>query len=321
MIPLTRRTLLAASGAAAFAPRVARAAALPAMRIALWPGAAPGMGAAALLSERITERSTDPALRDRALDRIRTPCLDVFPAVRPNGAAVLIMPGGGYQRVVIDREGHELAAWLAERGVTAFVLFYRLPAEGWDQGRNVPLADAQRAMRLIRGRAADYAFDPARVAALGFSAGGHLCADLATRFGRSVYSAVDTHDALSARPALAAPIYPVISMDPAIAHPGSRERLIGATAGATLEEEHSPDLQVTAATPPLFLVHAEDDAVVPVDNSLRLRSAARAASVSVDTHLFSEGGHGFGLRLARGKPVENWPELFLRWAGHHGLLG
>lgn len=324
MTPITRRRAIAAALAAPLASQRAQArpaADGPAASRRLWPTTPPGLLDPAL-APRITERSTDPAAyRDRAIDHVRDPYLDIFPAANPNGAAVLITPGGGYQRVVIDKEGHELAAWLAARGVSAFVLFYRLPDEGWENGRDVPLADAQRAMRLIRHWARDYRIDPARVAALGFSAGGHLCADLATRFDRRVHGPVDDADALDARPMLAAPIYPVVSMDPAIAHAGSRARLIGAGADAASEAAYSPDRNLSSRTPPLFLAHAEDDDVVPVENTLRLRAAAKAARVPVETHLFEEGGHGFGLRLARGKPAQIWPQLFLDWAVRHGLTG
>ena len=139
------------------------------------------------------------------------------------------------RRVVIDKEGYEMGHWLAERGFTVFVLFYRLPGEGWAAGPNVALSDAQRAMRLIRSRSGDYGVDPERVAAMGFSAGGHLCADLATRFAAHTYDPVDSADTLSARPLLAAPIYPVISMTAPIAHDMSRELLIGKDAGPELE--------------------------------------------------------------------------------------
>lgn len=319
MPQIDRRTLLAGSLAAAM-PASASDWPKPSASFPIWPGTAPGLLNQAL-DDHIFDRSTDPAIPDRAMDRIRTPRLDVFPAADPNGAAVLITPGGGYQRVVVDKEGHELAGWLAARGVSAFVLFYRLPDEGWRDGRDVPLADAQRAMRVIRSRAGEWRVDPKRIAALGFSAGGHVCASLATGHGRKVYAPVDAADALDARPALAAPIYPVVSMDPEVAHPGSRERLIGKDAGAALEAAYSPDRQVSASTPPCFLVHAEDDQTVPVANTLRMRAALKAAGVAVETHIFEEGGHGFGLRLARGKPAEAWPELFLAWAKRHGLTG
>lgn len=319
-----RRTLLATGLAGTLlAPAAARAAAGPAVPDAsfkLWPGEAPGLGDPAL-DDHVMERSTDPARPDRSMDRIRTPRLDVFRAARPNGAAVLVIPGGGYQRVVLDKEGYELGPWLAAHGITAFILFYRLPGEGWRDRSNAPLADAQRAMRLIRAQAGAWRIDPARVAAMGFSAGGHLCADLATRFGRKVYAPVDAADALAARPMLAAPIYPVVSMDPLIAHAGSRALLLGPDASAEAAAEHSPERQVTKATPPCFLVHAEDDATVPVENTIRFRAALKAAGVPVETHLFETGGHGFGIARVAGQPAAVWPELYLAWAKPHGLLG
>lgn len=319
---LTRRTLVAAPlGALA-------ASALPATtfptrsdeRIELWPGGAPGLLENGL-SERTTERSTDASAPDRAVTGIRAPRIEVFRAPKPNGAAMLVMPGGGYQRVVIDKEGYELAAWLTAQGITTFVLFYRLPAEGWREASNAPLADAQRAMRLIRHHARRWSIDPARVGAMGFSAGGHLCADLATRFDRKLYESVDAADRLDARPFVAAPIYPVVSMDPAIAHAGSRDNLIGTSPSEALVREHSPDRQVTKATPPCFLAHAEDDATVPIANTLALRAALKAAGVPVETHLFEKGGHGFGYgRRTIGLPAHAWPDLWLGWARSKGLI-
>jgi len=290
----------------------------PTETIDLWPGGAPGAPAVAL-TETVNERSTDPQLTDRAVLGISRPRMAVFRPDRPNGAAVLVTPGGGYRWVVVDKEGYEIARWLSARGFTVFVLFYRLPGEGWAAGPDVALADAQRAMRIILHRAADFAIDPLRVAAMGFSAGGHVCADLAARFAAPVYAAVDGFDALSARPMLAAPIYPVVSMAEGVAHPGSRMQLLGANPSAAAVAAHSPDRNVPADAPPHFLLHAEDDDVVPVDNTLLLRAALKARGVAVETHLFQHGGHGFGLRKAVGKPVEVWPELFRRWAQVMGL--
>lgn len=285
----------------------------PVETIDLWPNGAPGMPATAP-TETVNERSTDRDLTDRAVFGITRPRLVVFRPHRPNGAAVLITPGGGYRWVVVDKEGYEMGRWLAARGFTVFVLFYRLPGEGWATGPNVALADAQRAVRLIRHRARDYGVDPQRVAAMGFSAGGHLCADLLTRFDARVYDPVDAADRQPARPTAAAPIYPVISMTAPHAHPGSRALLIGVDADAARERAHSPHLNVPANAPPVFLLHAEDDDVVPVENALLLRAALRAKGVPVETHLFAHGGHGFGLRKTLGKPVAAWPDLFLAWA-------
>ncbi len=285
----------------------------PRASIALWPNGAPG-ALGALPREVITERSKDTLHKDRAIVGIGAPRIDVFPARKPNGAAVLLIPGGGYARIAFDREGYEMADWFNARGITAFVLFYRLPHEGWADAANVPLADAQRAMRLMRSRASDYGVDPAKLMAMGFSAGGHLCADLATRFDTKIYTPLDAADALSARPTLAAPIYPVVSLSAPYAHPGSRLMLLGANPTPEQDAAHSPDQIVAKDTPPCFLVHAEDDPVVPVENTLLLRAALKKAGVPVETHLFEKGGHGFALRNVVGMPAHVWPELFLNWA-------
>ncbi|MBN8812404.1 MULTISPECIES: alpha/beta hydrolase [Sphingomonas] len=322
---MDRRDLLAAGLAGPLLPLAARAVPhgplAPDASINLWPGEAPGLLDRAL-QDHVAVRSADPGFPDRAMDHVRTPRLDIFRATQPNGAAMLVIPGGGYARVVVDKEGYELGPWLAARGITAFVLFYRLPGDPWRDPSNVALADAQRAMRLIRSRAAEWQVDPERVGAMGFSAGGHLCADLAARFGRKLHAPIDAADALDARPIVAAPIYPVVSMDPGFAHMGSRTLLIGKEATPGMATEHSPERQVGAHTPPCFLCHAEDDATVPIQNTIALRAALKAAGVPVETHLFEQGGHGFGWGpRTLGRPAHAWPELFLAWARGHGLLG
>jgi acetyl esterase/lipase len=330
-----RRTLIAASLGSGIAAGLARRAGAqtpppvalkalppglpqPVETIDLWPKGAPGLPATPLV-EVTDERSTDALVADRAVHGISRPRMAVFRPDRPNGAAVLITPGGGYRWVVVDKEGYEMGRWLSARGFTAFVLFYRLPGEGWASGPDTPLADAQRAMRLIRHRAAQFRIDPERVAAMGFSAGGHVCADLAARFAAPVYAPVDAADALSARPLCAAPLYPVISMDAAIAHAGSRRLLLGDNPTPALEAAHSPDRNIPADAPPHFLLHAEDDDAVPVENTLHLRSALKTRGIAVEMHLFANGGHGFGLRKAVGKPVEVWPDLWRAWARTTGL--
>lgn len=291
----------------------------PVETIDLWPRGAPG-APARLPVETVRERSTDSSFSDRYALGIARPRMAVFRPARPNGGAVLIIPGGGYSWVVVDKEGYEMARWLSARGVTAFVLFYRLPGEGWASGPDTPLADAQRAMRLIRHRSASLGVDPKRICAMGFSAGGHVCADLLARFASPVYRPVDEADELSARPDAAAPIYPVVSMSAPAAHAGARRNLIGKNATPELERAHSPHLHITAQAPPTFLLHAEDDRSVPVENSLMLRAALRAKGVPVETHIFPDGGHGFGLRLSRGKSVEGWENLFFGWGKRQGMF-
>ena len=322
---LDRRHLLAAGLALPLAARAAQAAVptrpadvAPDASIALWPeghlAVPPG------LVERVVQRSDDAQASDRMLEHITRPRLDIFKPAKPNGAAVVLAPGGGYRYVVIDKEGYELARWLTARGVTVYVLFYRLPGDGWADRADVPLADAQRAMRLVRSRAAIDAIHPAHVAFGGFSAGGHVATSLLTRFDAPVYAPVDAADTLSARPDALAGIYPVVSMDAAIAHPGSRDNLLGPAPSAEAETLHSPERQVRKDMPPLWLLHAEDDSVVPVANSVRLREAARAIGVPCESHFFERGEHGFGLMKAAGLPVSIWPELLWNWLDSHQIV-
>lgn len=325
---LVLSTLISTRGEAQTAPPSAGGPSSPGLpqpreTIDLWPGKTwpkgPPGSPGSLPSEVTTERSTDPLITDRAVLGISVSRLAVFRPDVPNGAALLLIPGGGYKHVVVDKEGYEFARWATARGFTCFVLFYRLPYDGWANRADVPLADAQRAMRIIRHRHRDFGIDPERVATMGFSAGGHLCADLAVRFAAQTYAPGDAADALSAKPFCAAPIYPVISMDPQFAHAGSRELLLGPNPSKALEAAHSPDRNVPTDAPPHFILHAEDDDVVPVENALLLRAALRARGIAVETHLFQHGGHGFGLRKAAGKPVGHWPELWRDWARTQGL--
>ena len=318
-MPLDRRALL---GLAAAAPALAAAAPPPdpAEVVKLWPGQPPG-AQAPQPRETIVDRIKTSGFQDRFVTGIGQPLMTVFRPAKPNGAAVLIMPGGGYIRVVIDKEGFEVAHRLAAAGVTCFVLRYRLPAEGWDRAADAPLQDAQRAMRLIRAGAKGFGIDPARVVAMGFSAGGHVAASVATRFDAPVYTPMDAADALSARPDLSALMYPVVAMSPPYAHAGSRTALLGASPTAAIEAAYSPHLHVSRAVPPTFLVHAWDDPGVPIENSLGYLAALRAAKVPAEAHLFEAGGHGFGIHLARGKPAAAWPDLLLAWARQRSVFG
>lgn len=257
-----------------------------------------------------TAAPASPSNPKRFVTGVSQPRLTVYRPQKSNGAAMLVIPGGGYRFVSIDNEGHEIARWLAANGVTAFILTYRLPAEGWATPHLAPLADAQRAIRLIRHHHATYGIDPDRTGVMGFSAGGHLCASVATLFDHPAYASIDTADSLSARPALFAPIYPVISMMAGTAHSGSRTNLIGASPSDDMITRFSPDKQVSKATPPAFIVHSEDDATVPVANALLLREALKAQGIKVETHLFAEGGHGYGLNAPKAK----WGDLFLSFA-------
>ncbi|MFT3733524.1 MAG: alpha/beta hydrolase [Rhodocyclaceae bacterium] len=287
--------------------------------IALWPQTAPGSEGVAL-SEACEERSPDTAaFNDRALSSIGQPRIVLFKPERPDGSSVLLAPGGGYQRVVWDKEGVEVARWLNTLGVTVGILVYRLPAEGHARPALVPLQDAQRGLRLMRQHAAQNGLDPARVGAMGFSAGGHVVASLATRFDEAVYDPRDAADELSARPDFVALGYPVISMHSAIAHAGSRERLLGAEPAAAAVDAASAELRVRADAPQSFIFLPDDDAAVPPENGVNFYLALRRAGVPAELHVFRNGGHGFGIRLATG-PVREWTGLCERWLRHGGWL-
>ena len=321
---LDRRALLTVSLALPFAGAAAQTAwtrpagVVPDASIPLWPDGhiKPPSG----LVEQVVQRSADPNASDRMLQGITRPRLDIFRPTTPNGAAVILAPGGGYRYVVIDKEGYELARWLRDRGVTVYVLFYRLPGDGWTKGSDVPLADAQRAVRLVRSRAKIDSIDPARVVFGGFSAGGQVATSLLTRFDARVYAPVDADDSLLARPDALAAIYPVVSMDPAIAHAVSREKLISANPDAEQQKLYSPELNVRRDQSPLWLLHAEDDSVVKIANSVRLREATRAVGAPVEAHFFERGEHGFGLMKTAGLPVAIWPELLWNWLGSQKIV-
>ena len=273
-------------------------------RMALWPAAPPN---GTFVSATLPADWPAPFVAN-----VASPELRVFPAPQPTGQAVLVIPGGGYQFVSVENEGAEFAARLNARGYTVFVLVYRLPSEGWARGEDVPLQDAQRAIRVIRANAARWNVDARTLAVVGFSAGGHLAATLSTGFAEPVYAPIDGADAASARPFATALIYPVVTMTLPGTHPVSRELLLGPSPTPSQVARRSAELHVGPETPPLLLVHAIDDTAVPVSNSLNLLAAARAANRPVEAHLFQEGGHAF----ASGYPnsaTSTWIAVFDAW--------
>lgn len=307
-LPIDRRAALAL-GALALSAWPARGLAQgPSETVALWPGTPPGGEG---LAPPTPDSGPDPD--DRHLSGIARPLLTIVRPANPDGSALLIAPGGGYSFEAIDKEGLAPARAFAAKGVTCFVLTYRLPYEGWKNGADAPLADAQRAMRLIRAHTAQYEVDPARVGVLGFSAGGHLAGLLATRAGSPVYAPLDDADTLDARPAFAALLYPVVTMLKPFAHEASCEKLLGEDAPQAARAAYSVERLVTAATAPMFLCAAADDPDVPVDNTLLLYATLRAQGVGAEMHVFEKGGHGFGLGDAPAIPARAWPDLLMAW--------
>ena len=292
----------------------------PSTTIDLWPHGVSGQ-LHADMQEIVEETSTDPAVHFRRTKGVSKPRLAVFPAAKPNGSAMLVIPGGGFAWNYFDHEGYQLAERLNREGVTAFVLFYRLAQDGWANPADVALADTQRAMRVIRHVAPTFALDAKRVGVAGFSAGGFLTASILTRSDANFYAAGDAADALDARPFLAAPIYPVQSLDPAVAYDGAAPSLFGGPASPAQIAAYSPDQNVKPGLPPCFLVHAEDDKTVPVANTTRLRDALHGAGNVVETHLFAAGGHGFGMKPDTWAPYHVWPDLLVAFARSQGLFG
>lgn len=321
---IDRRSLLMAAGVTAAASAVRAQTVAPPDPdeiVRLWPGEAPGANAVtrALIPE-VPERSTDPSFHDRYARYTTEPLMHVMRPARPNDAALLLIPGGGYRWAVVDKEGMDCARIFAEAGITCFVLRYRLPADGWDAGPDAPLQDAQRAMRLIRADAVSYGVDPERIAVLGASAGGHLAGLLSTRINAATYDPTDEADSFTSRPAASLLLYPVATMTTPHLHQGSRDHLLGSDPSPELIAAWSLENLVTGDMPPTWLLHAMDDEAVPPENSLMLQAALRAAGVPHEAHYFQEGGHGFGVRLIQGRPAAVWPDLVLAWGRRNGWL-
>lgn len=319
---LDRRNLLGLGLAAGTVAATGRAlASIPRLRtrIPLWSNGTPEPVPVGI-AERLTERSTDPKVRDRALTGVTAPWLEAFKPAKPNGAAIIAIPGGGYRHMAWDKEGLEIAAWFAARGVSAFALAYRLPNDGWSGGGDTPLADARRAVQVVRANAAAWGIDPGRIAVVGFSAGGHLVANLAAQHSREVYPPRDAIDRVSARPDLVAPIYPAVMIDALTKALPAGQSLFGKAIDPETAARHSPHLQARTDSAPHFLVHAEDDPLVGPEHSLALRAALRAKGVAVETQLHARGGHGFGIRNTQGLSVADWPEHLLKFGRTTGWI-
>jgi acetyl esterase/lipase len=270
--------------------------------VELWPaGRVPG-SAGVTAARQVLERGS-PAAHDRAVMHVSRPILEVFRPERPNGAAMVILPGGGYVRLAVDKEGAGGARRFVQAGVTCFVLNYRLPADGWAAGYDAPLQDVQRAVRLIRAHAAAWSVDDKRIGVMGFSAGGHLAAASLTRYDAVVYEPVDAADTLSARPDVVMLGYAVMAV---AARPDSAVTVRPETAKPLNE-------RVREGLAPTFIVHAADDRTVPVSNSLAMFEALKAADVPAEMHIYQEGGHGFGFSLPADRPASRWPDAFEAW--------
>ena len=241
------------------------------------------------------------------LKGITKPTLEYFrPAAdKASGAAVIIIPGGGYGVVVYKGEGVNTAKALAEKGIAAFVLKYRLPSDAIMPDKKIgPLQDAQQAIKLVRENAAKWGIDASKVGIMGFSAGGHLASTAATHFEKAY---IDNSNNTSLRPDFQILIYPVISMQDSLAHGGSRDNLIGKNPSRQDMELFSNELQVRSNTPPTYLTHAADDKLVDVDNSIIYFEKLRHLKVPVEMHIYPKGDHGFIFRHP------GWMEPLFAW--------
>jgi acetyl esterase/lipase len=288
--------------------------------VEIWPaGVAPGSEKSpAQLT--VTERSKVAYWPDRMITGITRPNLTAIVPDRPNGTAVIVAPGGAYARIVLDKEAAEMARWLNPYGVTVLLMQYRLPAEGHANGKDVPLQDAQRAIRFVRHNAREWGLDPGKIGFLGGSAAGHMGAMLGAQHAKKVYEPVDAADSLSAKPDFLILLYPVVSMEDKVTHVETRTNLIGRDPPAQLIREQSADLHVTKDSPPTMIVVAEDDPSVPFENSVRYHSALKNAGVPTVMQAFKEGGHGFGIRDARQLPAAQWPDRAAEWLRAGGYI-
>jgi len=269
----------------------------------LWPNGAPGptpnpQPEADMTTAKDGLIAGKPVIR---LGNVSMPTMTLYPAKgKPNGAAVVVFPGGGYTILAIDLEGTEVCNWLNSTGVACLLVKYRVPNSGPYPKSSAALQDAQRAVGLARQHAAEWHFDPNKIGVLGFSAGGHLAAAISTHFDKRLYDPIDAADQQSCRPDFAVVIYP-----------------------GYLAMEHddfapNPDIEVTAKTPPTFLLQAEDDPV-HVENAVVYFTQLKKAKVPAELHVYAEGGHGYGLRPTS-LPITRWPLLVDIWLHTIGIV-
>jgi acetyl esterase/lipase len=303
----SRRDLLVASGALGLASATLAAPAAFARgleEITLWPGRPPGTGS-----------PTGPEVIGKdgtgfgAVSNVSIPRMRVYRPAKPNGRAVLVCGGGGYFRIQLWKESGPTARWLQARGYTVFELIYRLPNDGWEP--SAPFADAQRAMKIIRSRAAEFHVRPDAIGILGHSAGGHLAGFTALQPARKLYAGTDRYESVSARPDFAALLFPVVLLRKPF-ETRSRKEIIGDKASTAAADAWSLDTYAAKDAPPMILFSAADDTIAPPDHNITLFKALNRAGASVEMHIFADGGHGWGLG-SPGQTLSQWPELLATW--------
>jgi acetyl esterase/lipase len=284
-------------------------------QVPIWPGTPPDAAAVVPPGPETAEISKD-LLAGRpvqSVSNVTRPTMTVYsPKKKNTGAAVVVFPGGGYSILAIDLEGTEVCDWLTAKGITCVLLKYRVPDSGpaWHDSCQcnihpkapTALEDAQRTVGLARFHAKEWNIDPHKIGVLGFSAGGHMVANISTHFAQRAYAPVDAADKLSCRPDFALAIYPGHLLE-----------------NTTKEWELNPEIPVTKVTPPTFLLQAEDDHVDGVNQSLVYYIALKKAGVPVEMHLYAQGGHAFGLRPTK-FPITGWPQLAETWLATIGMI-
>jgi acetyl esterase/lipase len=273
--------------------------------IPLWPGKPPGQG-----GPTGPEKLGAEGAGFGALSNISTPRMRVYRPAKANGAAVVVCGGGGYFRIQLWKESTPIARWLQQRGFTVFELIYRLPNDGWEA--TAPFMDAQRAMRIVRTRAAEFGIDPKQIGIMGFSAGGHLAGFTALQPQRRLYEGADQFEKASARPDFSVLLFPVVSLRKPYDTTRTRREIVGNTADLEAETAWSLDTYASADAPPTIIFASADDKTTPPGHGILLFEKLNAAGASPELHLFRDGGHGWGL----GNPdqiLNQWPEMFRRW--------
>lgn len=273
--------------------------------IPLWPGKPPGEGG-------VTgpEKLGDTGAGFGALSNIANPRMRVYRPAKTNGAAVIVCGGGGYFRIQLWKESTPIARWLQARGFTVFELLYRLPNDGWEA--SAPFIDAQRAMRIVRTRSAEFGIDPKQIGIMGFSAGGHLAGFTALQPQRKLYAGSDKYEKVSARPDFSVLLFPVVSLRKPYDTTRTRREIIGEAPSAEAENAWSLDTYASKDAPPTIIFASADDKTAPPAHGIMLFEKLNAAGTSVELHLFRDGGHGWGL----GKPeqvLSQWPGMFVKW--------
>lgn len=285
-------------------PLAATAADVKPEPILLWPGTAPGEKGDIGEEKDMTkpDAKIPPEKYITRIGNVSKPTLTIFKpaAEKDTGTAVVVCPGGGYSILAYDLEGTEICKWLNSVGVTGVLLKYRVPARKGQERHLAPLQDAQRALGIVRSRAKEWKIDPKKIGILGFSAGGHLCAVASNNFDKRTYEPVDDADKESCRPDFSVLIYPAYL--------------------ATKEDptKLSPELKVTAQTPPAFLVMTQDDRI-GVENVYTYALALKKEKIPAEVHTYATGGHGYGLRPTENQ-VTRWPELATQWMRNMGWI-